>query len=125
MTTEPPQRRSRVPPPFPALAYLYRPADLTVRTTIVEADDHWAIPEGQSREGDALLWGRLPLSRRPRARSIEYASRRELAIQRLRARPPAGFRLEALHRLPPVRRPGAVPRGGRALTPHGGAAPVV
>jgi len=116
MTTEHPQRRSRVPPPFPALAYLYRPADPTVRTTIVEADDRWAIPEGQSREVDALLWGRLPLNRRPSARSIEYASRRELAIQRLRARPPAGFRLEALHRLPPVRRPGAIRRRVRTVS---------
>jgi hypothetical protein len=43
--TEHPQRRLRVPPPFPALAYLYRP--LTHRpTAIVEADDRWAIPTG-------------------------------------------------------------------------------
>jgi phosphotransferase family enzyme len=111
-----PLRRSRVPPPFPALAYLYRPADPSIETAIVEADDRWSLPERPASEVDVLLWGRLPLNRRPSARSIGYASARELAIRRLRARPPSGFRIVDLHRLPPVRRPGAVRRHVRTVS---------
>ncbi|MFL5713039.1 MAG: aminoglycoside phosphotransferase family protein [Chloroflexota bacterium] len=114
--TEQPRRRSRVPPPFPPLAYLYRPADTAVKTAIIEADDRWALPGPPIGDTDVLLWGRLALNRRPSASSIEYASRRELAIQRLRTRPPTGFRLGALHRLPPVRRPGAIRRRVRTVS---------
>ncbi|HET9085521.1 MAG TPA: aminoglycoside phosphotransferase family protein [Candidatus Limnocylindrales bacterium] len=110
------QRRSRVPPPFPPLAYLYRPADAAVKTAIIEADDRWALPDVAASDADVLLWGRLALNRRPSARSIEYASRRELAIRRLRTRPPEGYRLAALHRLPPVRRPGAIRRRVRTVS---------
>lgn len=116
MTTEQPQRRSRVPAPFPPLAYLYRPADPAVKTAIIEADDRWALPDTPTTDADVLLWGRLALNRRPSARSIEYASRRELAIRRLRTRPPTGYRLGALHRLPPVRRPGAIRRHVRTVS---------
>lgn len=115
MTAEPP-RRSRVPPPFPALAYLYRPADPAVHTAVFEADDRWSLPDEPTSDVDVLLWGRLPLNQRPSARSIGYASARELAIRRLIARPPAGFRIADLHRLPPVRRPGAIRRRVRTVS---------
>lgn len=114
--TEQPPRRSRVPPPFPPLAYLYQPADPNVATAIVEADDRWALPDSAPDDVDVLLWGRLALNRRPTANSIEYAYRRELAIRRLRMRPLTGFRLAALHRLPPVRRPGAIRRRVRTVS---------
>ncbi|HET8784847.1 MAG TPA: aminoglycoside phosphotransferase family protein, partial [Candidatus Limnocylindrales bacterium] len=114
--TDQPTRRSRVPPAFPALAYLYQPADPALKTAVLEVDDRWSFPERPPTDVDVVLWGRLPLNRRPSARSIEYASRRELAIQRLRSRPPAGFRLVALHRLPPVRRPGAIRRRVRTVS---------
>ena len=114
--TDPPTQRSRVPPAFPALAYLYRPADLTQEAAIIEVDDRWTFPAAPPSDVDVVLWGRLPLNRRPSARSIEYASRREVAISRLRSRPPTGFRLQALHRLPPVRRPGAIRRRVRTVS---------
>ena len=104
------------PTPFPSLAYLFRPSDPDIETAIVEPDERWAPPGGPRNEVDVLIWGRLALNRRPSARSIEYASRREIAVQRLRARPPAGFRLVELHRLPPVRRPGAIRRRVRKVS---------
>jgi hypothetical protein len=114
--TADPAVRSRVPPAFPSLAHLYRPADPTIETAIVEAGERWALPRPPDRGVDVLIWGRLALNRRPTARSIEYASRREVAVRRLRARPPTGFRLTELHRLPPVRRPGAIRRRVRRVS---------
>jgi len=92
-----PPRRSRVPPPFPALAYLYRPADPSIETAIVEADERWSLPARPANDVDVLLWGRLPLNRRPSARSISYASARELAVRRLRARDRKSTRLNSSH----------------------------
>jgi hypothetical protein len=120
-----PNRRSRVPPAFPSLAYLYQPADPAVTTSIVEVDARWT-PPAQPRPGiDVLLWGRLARNTRPTPRAVVDGVRRELAIRRLKARPPGGFRLVELHRLPPVRRPGAWRRPIRAFTLGGALAELV
>ena len=115
MTTEP-RLRSRLPPVFESLASLYGPADPAFRTLIVEAGDQWALPPSPAQEVDVLLWGRLGRNVRPSMDALPFAARRELAILRVRARPPAGLRLAELHRLPLVPRPGRIRRAIRAAT---------
>ena len=124
MTVEPP-RRSRVPPAFPSLAYLYRPADPSVETSIVEADEHWTRPDQPATSVDVLIWGRLARNARPTAADVVDGIRREMAVRRLEAGPPAGFRLVDLHRLPPVRRPGRLRRSIRGFTLGGALAELI
>jgi hypothetical protein len=113
MTGEGPLR-SRLPPVFESLASLYRPADPRFQTLIVDAGDRWALPPPPPREIDVMLWGRLGRNVRPSMDAIPFAARRELAILRVRARPPSGLRLAELHRLPPVPRPGRIRQAIRA-----------
>jgi hypothetical protein len=105
--------RSRLPPVFESLAFLYAPASPGLQALIVEAGDGWALPHQPSAAVDVLLWGRLARNVRPSLDAIPFAARRELAILRVRARPPGGLRLAELHRLPPVPRPGRIRRGIR------------
>jgi len=123
--SEDPTRRSRVPPAFESLAYLYQPADPAVETRVVEADDAWTPPTPPPPDVDVLLWGRLARNARPTPDTVIDGIHRELAIRRLGMRPPAGFRLAGLHRLPPVRRPGAWRRPIRAFTLGGALAELV
>lgn len=123
--TADPTRRSRVPPAFPSLAYLYKPADPSVVTSVVEADGHWTPPAVPATEVDVLIWGRLARNARPGAGDVADGVRREMAIRRLGAVPPPGFRLAELHRLPPVRRPGRWRRPIRAFTLGGALAELV
>ena len=111
-----PGRRSRVPPTFPSFAYLYQPADPAVETSVVEADRHWSAPAEPEPGVDVLIWGRLARNARPTAADVADGVRRDMAVRRLRANPPSGFRLAELHRLPPVRRPGRWRRPIRAFT---------
>ena len=104
--TEPRASRSKVPPAFESLAYLYGPEDPAHGVQMVGAGDRWAMPRSPGPEVDVLLWGRLATNARPSPASISFATRREVAVMRLRGRPPGGLRLAELHRLPPVRRPG-------------------
>ncbi len=124
MTTER-RLRSRLPPVFESLAYLYGPADPGFRTLIVEAGDRWAPPPTPARDVDVLLWGRLGRNVRPSMDAIPFAARRELAVLRVRTRPPAGLRLAELHRLPLVPRPGRIRRAIRAATLGGALAELV
>jgi hypothetical protein len=98
-------RRRRLPDVFPALAFLFGPADPGVRSTAIEADGKWALPSIEA-DVDVVLWGHLARNARPSFGMVPSAIRREAAISRLRREPPAGLRLAELHRLPPVRRPG-------------------
>ena len=117
MTTDgvPPQR-SRVPPPFPAFAYLHEPADATRSATIVEADGAWRLPEVPPSDIDVVLWGRLARNARPSPTLAVQASRRELSIRRLLARPPDGLRVVELHRLEPSQRAGTMRSAIRSAT---------
>jgi hypothetical protein len=123
--TADPMRRSRVPPAFPSLAYLYQPADPSVPTSVVEADAHWTHPTDPGTGIDVLIWGRLARNARPGAADLADGVRRELAVRGLSANPPAGFRLAELHRLPPVRRPGRWRRPIRTFTLGGALAELV
>jgi hypothetical protein len=118
-------RRSRVPPAFPSLAYLYQPADPSVATSVVEADAHWTHPTDPGAGIDVLIWGRLARNARPGAADVADGVRRELAVRALSANPPTGFRLAELHRLPPVRRPGRWRRPIRSFTLGGALAELV
>ena len=120
-----PTRRSRVPPAFPSFAYLYRPADDAVTTAVVEADPTWSPPSEPDPEVEVLLWGRLARNVRPTPTTVVNGVRREIAIRRLDARPPTGFLLVDLHRLPPVRRPGAWRQPIRRITLSGALAELV
>jgi hypothetical protein len=108
--------RSRVPPEFESLAYLYQPADPAIESTIIEADERWLPPDPTGARADVVLWGRLARNERPSAGLVPIAIRREIAIARLRTRPPGGLHVADLHRLPPVRRPGLVRGPIRAAT---------
>ncbi len=100
--------RSRVPPVFESLAYLYGPQDPEPGVLVIDAGDRWELPPDPDPSIDVLLWGRLAQNERPSPTSAAYATRRELAVTRVRARPPEGLTLVELHRLPPVRRPGVL-----------------
>jgi aminoglycoside phosphotransferase (APT) family kinase protein len=123
--TADPTRRSRVPPAFPSLAYLYQPADPSVPTSVIEADAHWTPPAEPDPWVDVLIWGRLARNARPTAADVADGVRREMAVRRLSANPPTGFRLAELHRLPPVRRPGRWRRPIRTFTLGGALAELV
>jgi hypothetical protein len=120
-----PTRRSRVPPAFPSLAYLYQPADPAMATSVIETSESWTTPPPPEDDVDVLIWGRLARNARPSPGDVRHGIRREMAIRRLRARPPAGFRLVELHRLPPVRRPGRWRRPVRAFTLGGALAELI
>jgi hypothetical protein len=111
-----PARRSRVPPAFESLAFLYQPADPAVRTAIIEADEGWGLPPEPAPGIERVIWGRLPRNERPSAENVVDAARRELSITRLRVRPPHGFHIVGISRLPPVRRPGVIKRRIRRAT---------
>ncbi len=115
MTVDPHPSRSRVPPVFESLAYLYGPAEAGHRSVIVEADERWEGPSDPDAAIDVVLWGRHARNLRPSISAVPYVARREMALARLRARPPRGLRLAELHRLPPVSRPGRVRRAIRAV----------
>jgi hypothetical protein len=114
--TGPGTSRSRVPPAFESLAYLYGPEDSTRGVRIVPAEDRWHLPPDVDVDIDVVLWGRLALNARPTIGSIAYATRRETSLARLRARPPAGLRVAEIHRLPPYARPGRVRRAIRSVS---------
>jgi phosphotransferase family enzyme len=97
--------RPPLPEVFPSLAFLFGPADPSVRSTVVEAEPHWTRPSIEAVV-DVVLWGRLARNERASLGLLPGALRREAAMAGLRAAPPAGFRLAELHRLPAVRRPG-------------------
>ena len=115
MSAERPGKRSRVPPAFESLAYLYGPADPGHRSVLVDAGDRWDPPPDLDPGLDVLVWGRLARNIRPSPSAMPYVARRELAVARVRARPPRGLRLAELHRLPPVSRPGRVRRAIRII----------
>ena len=111
-----PSRRSRVPPPFPAFAYLHTPADPTLSATIVETDGSWSLPPTPPSDIEVVLWGRLARNARPSPALAVEASQRELSMRRLRARPPGHLRVVEVHRLAPTRRAGAVRSAIRSAT---------
>jgi hypothetical protein len=107
--------RSRVPPAFGSLAYLYGPADPAPGVVVAEAGNGWVTPDDPDPDVDVLIWGRLARNERPSPTDAAFAARRELAIFLVRTRPPGGLHLAELHRLPPVRRPGLIRRRIRAV----------
>ncbi len=107
--------RSRVPPAFGSLAYLYGPEDPGPGMQVAEAGDRWTVPADPGQAVDVVIWGRLARSERPSPAFAVFAARRELAVARVRTRPPGGLRLAELHRLPPIRRPGILRRRIRAV----------
>jgi hypothetical protein len=101
---------------FPALAFLYGPADRGTRAQVVEQPEGWSAGVRADPDAEVILWGRMPARGRPSAGQAVRAMRRELALVRLCARPPAGFHVAAVHRLPPVRRPGRIRMAIRSAT---------
>ena len=125
MSTDQPTTRSRVPPVFESLAYLYGPAEPAHRALVVEASDRWELPPHPGDSVDVVLWGRHARNVRPSAAGIAFAVRREWALARLRARPPRGLHLAELHRLVPVSRPGRLRRPIRTVLLGGALAELV
>ncbi len=100
-----------LPSPFSMLASLYTPADPTTSCRIVEADYRWTLP---TTSGEAVLvFGRIPVNRRPGPESIVPAIRREVALLQLRALP--RYPHVTIHRLGPVVRPGFLRQRIRAV----------
>ncbi len=125
MSTDRPTTRSRVPPVFESLAYLYGPAEPSHLAVMVEASDRWELPRPPDAGVDVVLWGRHARNIRPSASGIPFAVRREAALARLRGRPPRGLRLAELHRLVPVSRPGRLRRPIRNVLLGGALAELV
>ena len=109
-------RRSRVPPPFPAFAYLHTPANADRMASVVEADSTWTLPPAPPSDVDVVLWGRLARNARPSPALAVEASHRELSMRRLRAKPPGSLRVVEVHRLAPSQRAGAVRSAIRTAT---------
>jgi hypothetical protein len=66
---------------------------------VLEAAEDWrALPE--DADGGAAIWGREPTFERAGPRLLAYAARRELAIARLRRRPPGLLSAAGVHRWP-------------------------
>jgi hypothetical protein len=91
---------------FRSLAYLFGPADPGRPSLVVGQDERWSTAIDGTPEVDVILWGRMPVRGRPDPGVSLRAVRRELALARLRVRPPTGFRVGGIQRLAPVRRPG-------------------
>ena len=125
MSTDRPTTRSRVPPVFESLAYLYGPAEPFHRAVIVVASDRWELPSPPDPGIEVVLWGRHARNIRPSASDIPFAVRREAALGRLRARPPRGLHLAELHRLVPASRPGRLRRPIRNVLLGGALAELV
>ena len=68
--------------------------------TFLPADDRWT-PPGRWPAADVVLWGAAPRDVGAPRDAARRAARREAAIARLRARPPAGWRVAQVHRLAP------------------------
>ena len=125
MSADQPVARSRVPPVFESLAYLYAPAEPTHQSVVVEASDHWELPPQPDPAIDVVLWGRHARNLRPSLSGIPFAIRREAALGQLQVRPPRGLRLAELHRLVPVSRPGRLRRPIRSVLLGGALAELV
>ena len=125
MSTEQPTPRSRVPPVFESLAYLYGPAEPSHPAVVVEASERWDLPRDPGPGVDVVLWGRHARNVRPSVSGIPFAVRRESSLTRLRARPPRGLHLAELHRLAPVSRPGRLRRPIRTALLSGALAELV
>jgi hypothetical protein len=100
-----------VPSPFSMLASLYTPADDATSSRIVEADNRWTLPTATDEA--VLVFGRMPVNRRPGPDSILPAIRREVALIQLRTLP--RFRHVTVHRLGPIVRPGFIRQGIRTV----------
>ena len=106
------------PPIFASLAGLLRPVDPAVRWAVVEVAPDWSAAAPPA-DVDVLAWGRMQARGRPTPATLIQATRREVALARLRTRPPAGLHVVEIHRLPPVRRPGRVRQAIRRATMSG------
>jgi hypothetical protein len=107
------------PAAFGYLASLYRPVDDAERARVVVLDDAWSIPDRSVFAADVVILGRMPVRGRPRLGTVGHAIRREIALLRLRLRPPSGLRVSLVVRLPPVHRPGRLRRAVRTATMGG------
>jgi hypothetical protein len=125
MSTDQSTSRSRVPPVFESLAYLYAPAEPSHRAVVVEASERWELPPQPDPAIDVVLWGRHARNLRPTLSGVAFAVRREAALGRLRVGPPRGLRLAELHRLMPVSRPGRLRRPIRNILLGGALAELV
>jgi hypothetical protein len=86
------------------LASLLEPAAPDERTVLVTADADWRFRPGDlARDADAVAWGRRTASAADGSNdpSVLRAIRREIALHTIGRRLPEGFRVAALHRLPP------------------------
>jgi hypothetical protein len=94
------------------LAYLLMPAERSLSGAMVEADPRWRS-ETWPVGADHVVWGRSWLSARNSLGSaLRFAVDRELALRRLRRRPPDRLLPVAIHRLRPPMRWGRDARGG-------------
>jgi hypothetical protein len=99
---EPPDR----PSTFESLAAILSPVDAT-RAAVVHANDRWSVDRAAMAGASEAVWGRLPAAGRGALGSLRHALRRDLALGRLRLRPPSGLAVTRVHRLP------AAPHAGR------------
>jgi aminoglycoside phosphotransferase (APT) family kinase protein len=125
MTKDQRATRSRVPPVFESLAYLYTPAEPSHRAVVVEAGERWERPPQPDPSIEVVLWGRHARNVRPSLSGVAFAVRREAALVRVQVRPPRGLHLAELHRLVPVSRPGRLRRPIRTVLLGGALAELV
>ena len=104
---------------FDYLASLFRPLGEGHVVRVVRLGDDWSIPRSGDLSGDVVIVGRMPVRGRPAPSTVVNGVRREVALVRLRLRPPAGLRVASVERLAPVHRPGRLRRLIRAATMGG------
>jgi hypothetical protein len=86
-----------------SIAAVLLPVDADIPVAVIRTDDRWKFePPSSGTRPEVIVWGREaePFGT-PLARAGGAAARRELALTRLRARPPRPWRVAAVHRLPP------------------------
>ena len=107
---------------FGLLAFAFLPADPERRGVAVEAPPEWSLDRSLLEvDADIVVWGRAPEAPAPLGTAARRAGRRELALRVLGRRLRPGWRVAAVHRLPPRElRPGAL-RGSVRAAVRGGA----
>jgi hypothetical protein len=87
---------------FALLAYPFMPAERERRGVAVEAPPDWSFDHtAMDLYADAIVWGRVPEPTAPLVTAAGRAGRRELSLRALARRLPYGWRVAAVHRLPP------------------------
>jgi Phosphotransferase enzyme family len=88
--------------PFALLAYPLLPAEPHRHGVAVEAPPDWSLDRAALESGaHVIVWGRRPEAPAPLASAVRRAGLREIALGTMGRRLPSGWRVAAVHRLPP------------------------